>query len=165
MFFAQIVQSQNFTDTKGELQISNSGTPTYKVPIALPPGIKDVAPQLAITYNGASVQGLAGMGWNLVGISSISRVSSRIDLDGTLDPVNFDNLDRYALDGQRLIEKTGSYGEMSATYQTENYSNLKIQSNGMFSHDAFDTYLNNNTANPIKLPQFNSSPADCLVLI
>lgn len=126
--------SQNFTpDTKGELQISNSGTPTYKVPIALPPGIKDVAPQLALTYNGSSVQGLAGMGWNLVGISSISRVASRIDLDGLIDPVDFDNLDRYALDGQRLIEKTGAYGAEGTSYQTENYTNLKIESSGQLS--------------------------------
>jgi RHS repeat-associated protein len=129
-----ITTAQNFQDTKGELQISNSGSATYKVPIALPPGIKDVAPQLALTYNGSSVQGMAGMGWNLVGISSISRVSSRIDLDGILDPVDFDLLDRYALDGQRLIKKTGVYyGEEGATYQTENYSNLKIESTGSFS--------------------------------
>lgn len=136
------INSQTFIpDTKGELQISNSGTPTYKVPIALPPGIKDVAPQLAITYNGASVQGLAGMGWNLIGISSISRVSSRIDLDGLIDPVDFDNLDRFALDGQRLIEKTGVYGAVGTTYQTENYSNLKIESSGQFSHKALETCL------------------------
>ncbi|GGF25584.1 RHS repeat-associated core domain-containing protein [Flavobacterium limi] len=126
--------SQTFTpDTKGELQISNSGTPTYKVPIALPPGIKDVAPQVALTYNGSSVQGLAGMGWNIVGISSISRVASRIDLDGLIDPVDFDNLDRYALDGQRLIEKTGTYGAEGTSYQTENYTNLKIESSGQLS--------------------------------
>ena len=142
LFCISNINSQTFIpDTKGELQISNSGTPTYKVPIALPPGIKDVAPQLAITYNGASVQGLAGMGWNLVGISSISRVSSRLDLDGILDPVDFDNLDRYALDGQRLIEKTGAHGAPGTTYQTENYSNLKIESSGQFSHKALETCL------------------------
>ncbi len=145
LLFANKTIAQTFTpDTKGELQISNSGTPTYKVPIALPPGIKDVAPQLAITYNGASVQGLAGMGWNLVGISSISRVSSRIDVDGILDPVDFDNLDRFALDGQRLIEKTGVYGASGTTYQTENYTNLKIESTGTFWHKAVEQCRNYN---------------------
>lgn len=135
--------AQTFTqDTKGELQISASGTASYKVPIALPPGIKDVAPQLALVYNGSSVQGIAGMGWNLAGISSISRVSSRIDLDGILDGVDFDNLDRFALDGQRLIEKNGVYGVSGTTYQTENYSNLKIESTGNFWHKATEQCRN-----------------------
>jgi RHS repeat-associated protein len=135
--------AQTFTpDTKGELQISNSGTATYKVPIALPPGIRDVAPQLALTYSGSSVQGMAGMGWNLVGISSISRVSSSINIDGLIDPVDFDNLDRFALDGQRLIEKTGVYGAAGTTYQTENYTNLKIESSGTFWHKAVEQCRN-----------------------
>lgn len=134
--------AQNLQDTKGELQISSSGTATYKVPVALPPAIKDVAPQLALVYNGSSVQGIAGMGWNLIGISSISRVSSRIDLDGILDGVDFDNLDRFALDGQRLIEKNGVYGVSGTTYQTENYSNLKIESTGNFWHKATEQCRN-----------------------
>lgn len=120
------------TDTKGELSVSSSGTPIYKVPIALPPGIKDVAPQLALEYSGSSVQGIAGMGWNLNGISSIIRVSSRLDLDGVIDPVDFDQLDRYSLDGQRLIAVSGNYGMPGAIYQTENYSNMKIEGVGTF---------------------------------
>jgi RHS repeat-associated protein len=141
--FTYSAKAQTFTpDTKGELQISASGTASYKVPIALPPGINDVAPQLALVYNGASVQGMAGMGWNLTGISSISRISSRIDLDGVLDGVDFDNLDRFALDGQRLIEKNGVYGASGTTYQTENYSNLKIESTGSFWHKATEQCRN-----------------------
>jgi RHS repeat-associated protein len=135
--------AQTFTpDTKGELQISNSGTATYKVPIALPPGIRDVAPQLALTYSGSSVQGMAGMGWNLVGISSISRVSSSINIDGLIDPVDFDNLDRFALDGQRLLAKTGNYGAVGTTYQTENYTNLKIESSGTLTNRALEDCFN-----------------------
>jgi RHS repeat-associated protein len=120
------------TDTKGELSVSGAGTPVYRVPIALPPGIKDVAPQLALEYSGTSVQGSVGMGWNLNGISSIMRVSSRLDLDGVIDPVDFDQLDRYALDGQRLIAVSGSYGMAGTNYQTENYSNMKIEPAGSF---------------------------------
>jgi RHS repeat-associated protein len=122
----------SLTDTKGELSVSSSGTPIYKIPIALPPGIKDVAPQLALEYSGSSAQGIAGMGWNLNGISSIMRVSSRLDLDGVIDPVDFDNLDRFALDGQRLIPVSGDYGVAGTNYQTENYSNMKIEPLGSF---------------------------------
>lgn len=119
-------------DTKGEFSVSSSGTPIYKVPIALPPGIKNVAPQLALEYSGGSVQGIAGIGWNLNGISSIMRVSSRLDLDGVIDPVDFDALDRFALDGQRLIPVSGDYGMTGTNYQTEGYSNLKIEPLGSF---------------------------------
>lgn len=135
LFWAQTFKP----DTKGELQITNSGTPTYKVPIALPPGLKNVAPQLALVYSGSSVQGMAGMGWNLVGISSISRVSSNIALDGLIDPVDFDDLDRFALDGQRLIEKNRApFWGPGTTYQTDNYSNLKIESSGFFNDNALN---------------------------
>jgi RHS repeat-associated protein len=129
-----LILAQNFHDTKGELSVSGSGTASYKVPIALPPGIKDIAPQLSLIYSGSSVQGMAGMGWNLIGISSISRNTSRLDLDKNIDPVDFDNLDRFTLDGQRLIEKVGNYGAAGTTYQTENYSNLKIGSTGNFAY-------------------------------
>lgn len=129
-----LIIAQNFHDTKGELSVSGSGTASYKVSIALPPGIKDIAPQLALVYNGSSVQGMAGMGWNLIGISSISRNASRLDLDKTIDAVDFDNLDRFTLDGQRFIAKVGSYGAVGTTYQTENYANLKIDSEGSFAY-------------------------------
>ena len=141
VLFASIGKGQvtpaSMQDTAGELSVGNSGTPTYKVPIALPPGIKDVAPQVALVYGGASVQGTAGAGWSIVGISSISRESSRIDLDGQIDVVDFDDLDRFSLDGQRLMLKSDSpatYGKAGATYQTENYSNLKIESAGSFAY-------------------------------
>jgi RHS repeat-associated protein len=128
----------NFADTKGELTVSGSGTPNYKVPIALPPGIMQVAPQIALTYSGASVHGMAGMGWDLVGISSISRVAPRLDLDGEILPVNYTATDRFMLDGQRLVLRSDSpiktYGAAGATYQTENYSNLKIESSGSFAY-------------------------------
>lgn len=110
-------------DTKGELTINGMGAANYKVPIALPPGIKDVAPQIALTYSSSGNNGIAGYGWNLVGISSITRMGTRIDLDGYVDGVDFDANDQFALDGQRLIKD----GE---NYYTENYSNLKITSTG-----------------------------------
>ncbi|NDP22542.1 MAG: hypothetical protein GZ091_15880 [Paludibacter sp.] len=155
--FTNSANAQIFTpDTKGELQISSSGTATYKVPIALPPGIKNIAPQLALTYSGSSVQGLAGMGWNLIGISSINRVSSSINLDGLIDPVDFDNLDRFALDGQRLLAKTGNYGAVGTTYQTENYTNLKIESSGTLTNRALE-YCFNMGIGPDGQPEYDCS--------
>ena len=116
--------------TTGTLSVSLTGAAVYAVPLTLPPGIDKVIPELALTYNSQSGDGLAGFGWNLSGLSSITRIPSTKYHDGVIDPVDFDNLDRFALDGQRLVLKSGTYGGNNAQYETENYSNLKITSHG-----------------------------------
>lgn len=121
-------------DTKGELTVNGMGAANYKVPIALPPGIKDVAPQIALTYSSSGNNGIAGYGWNIVGISSITRISTRIDIDGYVDGVDFDDNDQFALDGQRLIKDGRMDASGSNVYYTENYSNLKIRSTGTYTY-------------------------------
>lgn len=106
--------------------VSPTGAFTYEIPIAVPPGVQDVQPNIALTYNSQSGNGLAGWGWNISGLSTISRVGSTLHHDGKIDPVDYDNLDRFALDGQRLILLSGTYGKPGAVYTTENYSNIKI---------------------------------------
>jgi RHS repeat-associated protein len=114
--------------TAGQLEVSLSGAATYSIPIAVPPGINDVAPRTSLVYNSQTGNGVAGYGWNIAGLSAITRVASTKFLDGIIDPVDFDDLDRFALDGQRLILKsgTGTYGSIGSVYETENFSNLKI---------------------------------------
>ena len=126
-FISYICFSQNFTDTKGELQISASGTATYTLPIAIPPSIKNVAPVINLCYSSGVRGGIAGQGWSINSISAISRVSTRRDIDGFVDGVDFDSDDKLSLDGQRLIIKTGSYWENGSTYETEYKSNTKIE--------------------------------------
>ena len=118
---------QSFTDTKGELQISNSGQATYTIPIAMPPSIKDVAPVINLVYSSGVRGGIMGQGWNISSISSITRIATRRDIDGFVDGVDFDDNDKLALDGQRLLIKTGTYWENNSTYETEYKSNTKIE--------------------------------------
>ncbi|MEM9687740.1 MAG: SpvB/TcaC N-terminal domain-containing protein, partial [Bacteroidota bacterium] len=122
--------SQEVGLTEGQLSVSPTGGASYTVPIALPPGVNGVVPSVGLTYNSQSGNGLAGYGWNLSGLSAISRVPSTRFHDGQVDAVDFDEFDRFALDGQRLLLKSGSYGSHGAIYQTERYSNLKITSYG-----------------------------------
>ncbi|MGB5554275.1 MAG: FG-GAP-like repeat-containing protein, partial [Flavobacteriaceae bacterium] len=124
------------SETMGELSVSLTGGATYTVPISVPPGINGVVPTIALSYNSQGGNGLAGYGWNVSGVSVISRIPSTKYHDANIDPVDFDNLDRFALDGQRLILKSGSYGAANATYETENYSNLKITSLGVSAYGA-----------------------------
>ncbi|WP_316634951.1 RHS repeat-associated core domain-containing protein [uncultured Flavobacterium sp.] len=120
--------------TQGELSVSLSGAANYNIPIAVPPGINGVVPKVSLAYNSQGDNGVAGYGWNISGLSSIKRIPSTKFHDGISDPVDFDNLDRFSLDGQRLIIKSGTsgvYGSNEIVYETENFSNTKITSYGV----------------------------------
>lgn len=125
--FSTSAFSQNFADTKGELQISSSGTAVYTLPIAVPPSIKNVAPAINLVYSSGVRGGIAGQGWSINSISTISRMATRRDIDGFVDGVDFDDNDKLALDGQRLLIKSGTYWANGSTYETEYKSNTKIE--------------------------------------
>jgi RHS repeat-associated protein len=118
--------------TSGQLDVSLTGAATYSIPIALPPGINGVEPKVNLVYNSQSGVGSAGYGWSIGGLSSITRIPSTKFHDGIVDPVDLDLLDRFALDGQRLIVKSTSrnktYGGHYTEYETENFSNIKVTS-------------------------------------
>lgn len=108
--------------TAGSLSVSLTGAASYSIPIMMPPGIKDVAPNIGISYTSQVANGLAGWGWNISGLSTISRIPATKYYDNKHDGINFKD-DRFSIDGQRLILKSGTNG---SEYQTENYSNVKV---------------------------------------
>jgi len=109
---------------------SATGAFTYSIPIALPPGIKGVVPQMAIVYNSQAGNGLLGYGWDLAGISSIGRIPTDIYHDGSVDPVNFNSNDIFTLDGARLV-KTGAND-----YESSIKNFAKITSSGSWGAGA-----------------------------
>lgn len=132
-------QSTEVGVTPGELSVSLTGAANYTVPIAVPPGINGILPQVNLIYSSQAGNGTAGYGWNIGGLSTISRIASTKFHDGVIDAVDFDNLDRFALNGQRLILKADSpagYGGNGAVYETENYSSIRITSYGVSSYGA-----------------------------
>jgi RHS repeat-associated protein len=130
LFVTNTLLSQNYHDTQGKLDISNAGQATYTLPIALPPSIKNVGPVINLVYASGQQGGIAGQGWNISSISAITRMATRKDIEGFVDGVDFDDNDKLALDGQRLILKTGTYWANGSTYQTEVQSNAKIELKG-----------------------------------
>ncbi|PWW29950.1 RHS repeat-associated core domain-containing protein [Chryseobacterium sp. AG844] len=122
--------SIKFHDTKGSIEVNGSGQLQFTLPIALPPGVKSVAPQINLLYTSGSPNGIAGYGWNISGVTSISRVGKNIDKDGEIKGIQLDYSDYYSFNGQRLILKSGEYGKDGAEYVTEKYSNVKIKSVG-----------------------------------
>ncbi|AZB18817.1 type IV secretion protein Rhs [Chryseobacterium indologenes] len=123
-------QGQSFHDTKGNIEVNSAGQLQFALPVALPPGVKSVAPQISLVYTNGSGNGIAGYGWNISGITSISRMGKNIEKDGDVKGIQLDYSDYYSFNGQRLILKSGEYGKNGAEYVTEKYSNIKIKSVG-----------------------------------
>ena len=70
-----------------QLGVSPTGAVTYSVPIEIYPGVHGMQPQLAIAYNSMAGNGLLGMGWNISGLSSISRASKNYYFDGAANSI------------------------------------------------------------------------------
>ena len=135
--FKSVPQTTEVGITNGELNVSLSGGATYSIPIAVPPGINGVIPKISLTYNSQRGNVTAGYGWNINGLSTISKIASTKVHDNLIDPVDFDILDRYAFDGQRLMLKTGTiYGASGNVYETESFSTVKITSIGTHPNGA-----------------------------
>ena len=104
---------------QGTFDIDANGQATYRIPIEVPPGIAGAQPQLALVYGHRQPNGVMGVGWGLSGLSLITRTKATYAVDGFNDAVSYDSKDRYMLDGQRLINVQGEYGQPGTLYYTE----------------------------------------------
>jgi hypothetical protein len=130
------------------LSVSQSGSPGYNYPIAVPPGIAGLQPQLGLGYGGGS--GPLGHGWSLQGVSLITRCAADRATDGVIRGVSNTAADKLCLDGQRLIQtdaagvplafpqSNDSLGLASGwrEYRTEKDSFARIRAYGMAGGDA-----------------------------
>ena len=101
---------------KGAFGVGDMGNATYSVPISVPNG-GGFEPQLAVNYNSAmSGYGLFGYGFELYGISVITREGANKFLDGEVKGVTYTSSDNYTLDGKRLILQSGKHSCDGAVY-------------------------------------------------
>ncbi|MCF8298872.1 MAG: FG-GAP-like repeat-containing protein [Saprospiraceae bacterium] len=112
--------------TIGKFEVNPMGAATYQIPIFASPGTNGIQPNLSLAYNSQSSSGIAGMGWNIAGISSITRTGKDIYLNSKKTGVQFSYDDQFALDGQPLVGVSGNYGYNGAIYRTgiESFSNI-----------------------------------------
>jgi hypothetical protein len=61
--------------TEGQLSVSLNGVAGYSIPISVPAGINGVVPQISLVYSSQTGNGIAGYGWNIAGVSAITRIS------------------------------------------------------------------------------------------
>lgn len=118
-------QSLPVGTVKGHFNVSPSGGATYSVPIRVAPGTNNLQPSLSVSYNSQGGPGLLGYGWNLGGISAITRGSTTFEQDGAI--IGAEN--RFLLDGNKLIViGTGTYGANGTTYGTEKETFVEVES-------------------------------------
>ena len=162
-----LAQTKMVGSLGGEINVSPTGTAAYSIPIEVAPGTNGMQPNLAITYNSAMGRGMLGMGWTLSGFSSITRTQRNKYYDGVIGSVNFNENDRFSLDGKRLIKVTGVsniYMATNTVYGTEIEDFTRVTLIGNPNHQD-SMYFNavteqghiieygTNTNSKIKLPQ------------
>ncbi len=110
---------ENAGSIPGQFAVSSAGAGTYVIPIGLPPGTAGMAPKISLAYSSRSGNGLLGMGWAIAGLSAVTRCSPTLAQDGFRGGIEFDDDDRFCLDGQRLILVNAVYGADGSEYRTE----------------------------------------------
>ena len=138
--FTSTAYANLVASTPGEFSVSSTGAANYSVPIVVPPGTAGVEPKLSLNYSSQGRNGLLGVGWSIGGLSVIHRCPTNLVKDGFIDGIDFDENDRFCIDGQPLIavDSNGNkldpqepaYGADGTEYRTEINNFSKIVSYG-----------------------------------
>ncbi len=125
--------------TRGNLSINN-GAANYSIDIELPPAVRDLKPKLSLNYNSRSGNGLMGVGWNLNGLSAITRCRTSFAterVEAQKSNPRYSIGDRLCLDGQKLVVASSStpasdssYWSTGTEYKTELDNFARIVSYG-----------------------------------
>lgn len=105
----------------GQIPYQEDVTPyggrVYNVPIMITPLAK-FTPQISLQYNSQAGNGLAGYGWNIGGLSSITITNKNLYYHGNTAPANINDTDAvYSLDGMPLVKNDDT--SLSTEYPLE----------------------------------------------
>jgi len=125
--------------TAGDFNVTQRGGASYSIPLPVPPGSAGMVPTISISYNSQAGDGLLGIGWNLSGLSTITRAAQSVYYNGKTAPVALSNSDNFVLDGSYLIPVTGTNGQNMTTYSTELESFVRITSVGTSTNPNYFT--------------------------
>ena len=107
---AEIAASSKVGSLDGSLRVGESGAVNFSIGFVTAPGKGGLVPEMGLAYSGDTSLGVAGIGFNLTGLSAVSRCRKTIeagDGPGPHPQVNFDadaSNDAFCLDGQRLFQ-------------------------------------------------------------
>ncbi len=130
--FAFDPESAGVGSTTGSFSIDARGAANYSIPILVAPGSGGLAPALSLEYNSQSPNDIAGVGWSLGGLSTITRCAATREHGNPAgsEVISFSYSDRFCLDGQRLMAISGEYGMNGTEYRTEIDAFLRVISFG-----------------------------------
>ncbi|NQY08123.1 MAG: VCBS repeat-containing protein [Flavobacteriales bacterium] len=114
--------------TAGGHSVDLSGAANYNIPIQIPSGTNGMVPSISINYNSNAGSGAVGYGWNISGLSAISRSGDNMFYDGHVSAVELNSGDHFVLDGNRLIPLEGKNGQNDTKYGTKSRSFSEITS-------------------------------------
>ncbi len=117
----------------GQFRVSESGAATYDFPIITAPGSGGLSPKISLNYNSQSGNGVVGMGWAISGLSSISRCRATKESDGFDGAINFDDNDKFCLDGLKLINSTAPSTASSLTSCPAGQTQLRVMVTEVYS--------------------------------
>ncbi|KAG8899687.1 hypothetical protein FRB99_006500, partial [Tulasnella sp. 403] len=116
--------------------IDQNGSFNIDVPILLPPCNLD--PGISFSYHSAAQDvGDMGPGWVIKGMAVIERVGATLVQDGFLGSVNYDEDDRFQLNGQRLVKVSGN----EYRYEIEQWSKVVASGSDASNPDYWTEYL------------------------
>lgn len=125
----------------GQHGVSASGASSYTIPIKLPPGTNGFIPQISVSYNSQGSNGVLGMGWNILGVSTLSVTNRTLYYDNKTAPVELNIANNptgnpYILDGVRLIP----YNTNLYHLETQTFTTIKSQNPTIYGAEYFTSY-------------------------
>jgi len=111
LFLSSHLNAQTYAvgNTSVSANVGPLGNATANIPIYCPAGRLGIKPQVSLTFNSQANSGILGKGWNITGMSVISRSGSNWHLDNKVqETVKLEGNDKLTLDGQRLLLVQGS---------------------------------------------------------
>ncbi|MDV8153594.1 SpvB/TcaC N-terminal domain-containing protein, partial [Acinetobacter pittii] len=136
---AYAAESELSLSLNGESNVDSLGVLNHSIPIVLPPSINGFGPQLSINYNGQSTNGILGVGWNILGIPSITRcnelkngkiftpLTSSIEEKSQSIPFSSSC---FVLNGQKLIKVSSDsveFGKAEFRLEKDDFSKVTIE--------------------------------------
>jgi len=115
-----------------------NGAVSYTVPVQLVQGGSGLQPSISLNYNSLSGNGIAGYGWSIGGLSTITVAKSDYYFDGNAGQAEKkDKSSAYELDGVRLIKTSET--TLKITYETEtgNITVINHAPSGKYYFEAF----------------------------
>ncbi|MBM7335095.1 MAG: RHS repeat-associated core domain-containing protein [Alcanivorax sp.] len=117
----------------------DKGAANYTIPIITPKGGAGITPSVSLDYSSNGGYGQAGMGFQISGLSSVTRCGRNKLRDGYVRAADGTAQDLACLDGVRLVLESGNYWAQGSIYRPERENGSKV----VYENGGFVEYKKN----------------------